>query len=170
MLIRRGAVVAVALSLLLLAALPARGPGQPARPPKPVKPQVERHPHIHKALQELRAARATLQKAAHDYGGHRVTAIGDIDQAITQLDLALQADPGARRKHIPTPPAAKALPGGSGSAEKHPHIHKALRELHAARRNLHEAAHDYQGHRVAAIKDIDHAINQLHDALRFDRR
>jgi hypothetical protein len=54
--------------------------------------------------------------------------------------------------------------------ERHPHIVHALRKLHAARRDLQTAAHDYHGHRVAAIADIDRAIAQLKLALRSDRR
>ena len=42
-------------------------------------------PHMFAALQELRAARGELQVAAHDKGGHRVAAIGLIDQAIEEV-------------------------------------------------------------------------------------
>ena len=52
----------------------------------------ERHPEINKALRKLRAAKEDLEKAAHDFGGHRVAAIQAIDQAIRELEAALQFD------------------------------------------------------------------------------
>ena len=53
---------------------------------------LEKHPHIKSALRELTSARKELQAAAHDFGGHRVEAIGAIDAAIAQLRLAQQFD------------------------------------------------------------------------------
>jgi len=42
-------------------------------------------PHMAAALDELRAARAELQEAASDKGGHRVRAIELVDDAIEQV-------------------------------------------------------------------------------------
>jgi len=47
------------------------------------------HPRLSAAITALQDARAYLQAAPHDFGGHRVAAIGAIDAAITQLNLAL---------------------------------------------------------------------------------
>jgi hypothetical protein len=52
----------------------------------------ERHPHIRRAIHELREARKELKTAAHDFGGHRVEALEAVDVAIKQLELALKAD------------------------------------------------------------------------------
>jgi hypothetical protein len=52
----------------------------------------ERHPHIRGAIHELQEARKELQTAAHDFGGHRVEALRSCDEAIRQLQLALQYD------------------------------------------------------------------------------
>jgi hypothetical protein len=52
----------------------------------------ERHPHIRRALHELREAKKDLKTADHDFGGHRVEAIGAIDVAIKQLEVALKFD------------------------------------------------------------------------------
>jgi hypothetical protein len=51
--------------------------------------------------------------------------------------------------------------------ERHPHIHRALMRLREAHKQLKEAKHVYGGHRAAAEKDVDRAINQLEKALRF---
>jgi hypothetical protein len=53
----------------------------------------ESHPVIQNALKELEHTRMILVKeAAHDFEGHRTKAVQDIDQAIQELRLALQAD------------------------------------------------------------------------------
>ena len=52
----------------------------------------ERHPHIHKAIEELREARKELKEADHDFGGHREMALRATDEAIKQLEEALKYD------------------------------------------------------------------------------
>jgi hypothetical protein len=52
----------------------------------------ERHPAIRAAIRALEKAKADLQHADHDFGGHRVEAIESIDRAMNQLKLALQFD------------------------------------------------------------------------------
>ena len=52
----------------------------------------ERHPHIHHAIHELLEAKKELEKADHDFGGHRVDAIKAIDVAVEQLERALKFD------------------------------------------------------------------------------
>jgi hypothetical protein len=64
--------------------------------PTPVRPAAvigqEPHPEINAAIRALEAARLHLQRAAHDFGGHRVKAIRAIDAALGQLRLALKYD------------------------------------------------------------------------------
>jgi len=68
------------------------------------------------------------------------------------------------------------IPGDSTTAlakapvERHPHIHRALRELREARRELKNADHDFGGHRAEALEAIDRAIRQLERALKYDRK
>jgi hypothetical protein len=52
----------------------------------------ERHPHIRRAISELRSAREELRKADHDFGGHRKEALEAVDVAIRQLGVALRFD------------------------------------------------------------------------------
>ena len=49
-------------------------------------------PHMHNALNDLRAARHQLDVAEADKGGHRVTAIGLVDQAITEVQAGIEYD------------------------------------------------------------------------------
>ncbi len=48
------------------------------------------HPRIASAIAALRDAREYMQSAPHDFGGHKVAAIRATDEAIKQLNFALQ--------------------------------------------------------------------------------
>ena len=52
----------------------------------------EPHPEIRKAIVALESAKRDMQRASHDFGGHRVAALAACDNAIAQLRLALQYD------------------------------------------------------------------------------
>jgi hypothetical protein len=53
--------------------------------------QPERfHPRIFKAIEALRDARAYLNEAPHDFGGHKRDAIRATDEAIRQLQFAAE--------------------------------------------------------------------------------
>jgi hypothetical protein len=80
----------LALPLALVAATPS-GPARPAAPAAAMS-YAEPHPEINAAIRSLERAKLHLQKAAHDFGGHRVEAIRAIDGALEQLKLALQYD------------------------------------------------------------------------------
>jgi hypothetical protein len=59
-----------------------------------------------------------------------------------------------------------SLSGTSRAQDKpHPHIHHALYELREARGELKKAAHNFGGHRKAALKEVQAAIDQLKKAL-----
>jgi len=72
---------------------PAQGPAASAPVPATARPaHHDRNPEVHKAMRKLRGAKQELEKAAHDYAGHRVAAIGYINQALVELRAALEAD------------------------------------------------------------------------------
>ncbi len=48
------------------------------------------HPRIARAIEALKDARAYLEAAPHDFGGHKAAAIRSTDNAIRDLNLALQ--------------------------------------------------------------------------------
>jgi len=50
--------------------------------------------HMTNALGDLQAAQSELQAAQPDKAGHRVEAIGLVDQAINQVNLGIQAGAG----------------------------------------------------------------------------
>ena len=47
------------------------------------------HPRLANAIAALKDARAYLQEAPHDFGGHKAAAIRATDEAIKQLNFAL---------------------------------------------------------------------------------
>jgi hypothetical protein len=53
-------------------------------------PPPPAHPHIEAAVNELRQSRVELEKAAHDFCGHRAEALRDTDAALKQLQEALR--------------------------------------------------------------------------------
>jgi hypothetical protein len=48
------------------------------------------HPRIAAAIAALKDAKAYMQEAPHDFGGHRAEAVRASDEAIRQLNFALQ--------------------------------------------------------------------------------
>jgi hypothetical protein len=67
-----------------------------------------------------------------------------------------------------TPPAPAPAP--VVAHEGHPAIHAAIRALERAKVDLKNAAHDFGGHREAALQACDNAIAQLKLALQFDKQ
>lgn len=66
----------------------------PAAPAETIKPAMhhERHQELHKAMRKLRGAKEELEKAANDYGGHKLKAIEAINTALAELRAALAFD------------------------------------------------------------------------------
>ena len=52
--------------------------------------KAEHQPHMHDALEHLRAARASLEKAETDKGGHRTKAIELVNDAIRQVQEGIE--------------------------------------------------------------------------------
>jgi len=72
----------------------------------------------------------------------------------------------AQEGGAPPPPAA-TQPGQPPA--RHPEIRRAIMALERARAHLKSAAHDFGGHREAALAATDEAIKQLKIALEYDK-
>jgi len=85
------AACAVGLSALTYSVSAQNAP-TPTPPSSPGAPAGWRHNHpaIRAAIRALQRAKAEMQAASHDYGGHRQDALAACDNAINQLQLALQ--------------------------------------------------------------------------------
>ena len=69
---------------------PAAAPVASAAVPVTAKPaHHDRYPELHKAMRKLKGAKLGLEKAAHDYDGHKAKAIEAITQALAELQAAL---------------------------------------------------------------------------------
>jgi hypothetical protein len=131
----------------------------------------EPHPLIQRADNALKRARTDLQNAQHDFCGHRLDALGATNEAIGQLDQALACDSGGKKKSSnDSEIEAGADPSWSGGGEPHPFIYNAINALGAAEGDLQNAAHDYCGHRAAALHAVQHALNQLKAAIACDKK
>jgi hypothetical protein len=84
--------------------------------------------------------------------------------AMLALPLTLVTPSGPARSVAPAPAAATSYP------EPHPEINAAIRALTRAKLHLQQAAHDFGGHRVEAIRAIDAALEQLKLALQYDKK
>lgn len=88
------------------------------------------------------------------------------------LRSVLRAAASPHPAPTPRPAAAAALPAASPAAlpaEPHPEIRAALDALQNARNHLAHGAHDFGGHRAAALNLTDQAIRECRAALRYDR-
>ena len=53
---------------------------------------ADRQPNMRTALRSLVSARSTLERAAHDKGGHRVKALELVNGAIAEVQLGIKFD------------------------------------------------------------------------------
>jgi hypothetical protein len=76
----------------------AAGPNSPATPvpaaaavpAAPAAAPPAPHPHIHEALESMRAAKHHLESAVPEFHGHRAKAIEHLDQAIHEAEICEQ--------------------------------------------------------------------------------
>lgn len=72
---------------------PTATPNPPQMAPGPNAVPQEKHPVMHKAINQLQRTREELQNdASRDFDGHRANAVKLIDQAIQQLQQGIQSD------------------------------------------------------------------------------
>jgi hypothetical protein len=119
-----------------------------------------KYPRMHESLYELKEVRTQLKEAGHDFGGHRVKALAAVDEAVVQIERALNAVGDSYGGFKVDPERYRTYPN-------HPHIRHALAILRDTRVELKEAAHDFKGHREKALEAVNYAIEQLELALKF---
>jgi hypothetical protein len=80
------------LLIVSLSPVVAAGPAQVDQPSAQAAQGKERHPAIHAAIRHLEQAKAALEKAQHDFGGHRTRAVEHVNQALEECRAALEYD------------------------------------------------------------------------------
>jgi hypothetical protein len=101
-------------------------------------------PFMEAARTDLQRARAELQLATRDKGGHRGKAVSLVSQAIGQVTAGI--DYAKRHNH---------------AAPDQPHMQAALDALRSAQTNLEKATADKGGHRAKAMDLVKQAIDEV---------
>ena len=108
-------------------------------------------PRMQAARVNLQQARAQLQSALRNKGGHRAQAIVYINSAISEVNDGIRFD--RRNNH--------ALAAIETTSPDQPHMQRALDLLRDAKSNLEAATTDKGGHRVRAIGYVNNAIDEV---------
>ena len=109
-------------------------------------------PFMRAARTDLQQARARLQAALANKGGHRVKAIEHVNRAIGLVNRGIAFD--RRNNH-----ASRQLLM-SATVPDQPNMQAALDHLRQARTNLERATSDKGGFRKAAIDEVNKAIDE----------
>jgi multidrug resistance efflux pump len=107
------------------------------------------------ARTDLQQARAQLQEAALNKGGHRVKAIEHVNRAIALVNQGIAFD----RRHNHAQSALGEV-FNTITAPDQPHMQAALDHLRQAKTNLERASSDKGGYRKKAIDEVNDAIDE----------
>ncbi|MBA2704166.1 MAG: hypothetical protein H0U60_09970 [Blastocatellia bacterium] len=108
-------------------------------------------PRMQAARVNLQQARAQLQGALRNKGGHRAQAIININAAISEINEGIRFD--RRHNHV--------LLAIVGTSPDQPRMQRALDLLRDAKSNLDAATSDKGGHRARAIRYVNNAIDEV---------
>lgn len=125
-----------------------------------VAPVRADQPFMRAARNDCNKALSSLRKATADKGGHRNRAIALTNSAIAQINQGIAYD---RRNDGDFDMEALETPD-------QPNMQKAKDWLKSARENLEKASADKGGHRNAALKLVNDAIDEVQKGIDYDRR
>ena len=124
---------------------------------------VPDQPNMQAARTSLQTAKAELQRATPDKGGHRANAIKLVTAAISEVNAGIAFD---RRHNHTSSLTAESL---FASMPDQPHMQNALNALENARDSLDKATPDKGGHRAKAIGYVKNAIDEVKKGIDFAR-
>jgi exonuclease VII small subunit len=108
-------------------------------------------PFMRAARTDLQQARARLQNAIGNKGGHRVKAIEHVNKAIAHINTGMSYD--RRHNHV-------LAAFNTTAAPDQPNMQAALEHLRQAKDNLERASSDKGGYRKKAIDEVEDAISE----------
>src|ERR1700676_3471960 len=114
---------------------------------------------IFTALHELRQARSELKESEGDYRGQKKEALAAIDDAIDSLKLALGIKGDKFERFDREKDHYRKF-------KDHPHLRAAAQDLREARSELRDSKSDFKGYKRRALKDVNHAIEEVDELLR----
>jgi hypothetical protein len=117
-------------------------------------------PRMEAARTSLEAAKAELQNAEHNKGGHRARAVGFVNSAIIAVNRGIEYD--RRHNHAQVSTDYFSV---STAAPDQPHMRAALSNLENAKSNLEAATPDKGGYRKAAIEYVNKAIDEVNKGI-----
>lgn len=120
-------------------------------------------PHMQAARSHLQTAKAALQRATPDKGGHRVNAIRLVNSAIAEVNAGIAFD--RRHNHSSSVTAEKLF----SVAPDQPNMQAALNALESAKDSLNKATADKGGHRAKAIDYVKDAIDEVKKGIEAGR-
>ena len=128
---------------------------------------VPDQPFMQAARADLQKARAALQRAEHNKGGHRANAIGFINSAINEIERGIRYDRThiRRRRHHAGTTANENFLRSEARVLDQPNMRSALEHLQNAQRNLQSATADKGGHRQNAIDLVKRAIDEVNRGI-----
>ena len=124
---------------------------------------VPDQPHMQAARGHLQGAKAQLQRATPDKGGHRVNAIRLVNAAISEVNAGIAFD---RRHNHGSSVTAESL---FAVAPDQPHMQNALNALENAKDSLNKATADKGGHRAKALDYVRDAIDEVKKGIEAAR-
>ena len=153
--------------------------------------QQQSNQDLVQALEQLHSAEKTLRGDDHDYGGHRVAAMHDIHEAEHELREALKdshhgqsqgggksagtsggkqtgasgTKSGGNSSKYATTSRSKSEPLSQQASNQQ--LGNTVTALKQVVSTLHQAKHDYGGHREQAVRHIERAIHQLEEGLHY---
>jgi hypothetical protein len=122
---------------------------------------VPDQPNMQAARSSLQTAKAELQKATPDKGGHRVNALGLVNSAIAEINAGIAFDRG--HNHVSTLTVENLF------IPDQPHMQNALTAMENAKDSLEKATNDKGGHRVKALDYVKNAISEVKKGMEAAR-
>ena len=111
---------------------------------------------------------ARLQRDPGDYGGHRVAAIGDLQNAANELNAAEQfAVAHGYQMPVQGPPGRNPSGYHPQPTMRYTSMQRAQMAVQRWIRHLERDSRDFGGHRVAAINWLQRAESELTAAVQF---
>jgi hypothetical protein len=122
--------------------------------------------HLYHSLWELRDADLEVRESKWSFGLQKEKTLFAMREAKTKIELLLNH----RDINDRGTPVRGDLREVYRKYTHHPHMQNALFELRESYRELRASRHLYGGHRDAALRDINYAIDQMDVLLREARR